>query len=155
FSQAQAAKPKKGGKPAASASAAPETAPAPTPEPTPEPAPKPAPADGADAKPEKKELPDTPPEKGWDTSDTAELPGKTYYFIGARYRLDAIPKFMVNLFVDEGATFVSHIAGFELDIRKDAHTTMPWIAFQTFGFGDTLFHEKGKDDTPQNWTIVD
>src|SRR5262249_24478949 len=42
-----------------------------------------------------------------DTFDVAERPGQTYYFIGLRYGLTVIPKFMVNIFVNEGATFTS------------------------------------------------
>jgi hypothetical protein len=90
-------------------------------------------------------------------TDTKEDPGKKYYFVGGRYRLTVIPQFMVNLFVNEGATFVSHSIGAELDMRKDNQSTIPWIAVQTFGFGDTIFLQKngtGGDGNPGNWSVV-
>jgi hypothetical protein len=90
-------------------------------------------------------------------TQTEELPGKRYIFIGARYRMTAIPQFMVDLFVNEGATFVSHSVGFEVDLRKDNQSTIPWIAYQSFGFGDTLFEQKNGDppvDQDSNWSVV-
>jgi hypothetical protein len=90
-------------------------------------------------------------------TQTEELPGKRYIFIGARYRATVIPQFMVNLFVDEGATFLSHSFGFEVDLRKDNQSTIPWIVYQSFGFGDTLFHQKNPDPTTlpdSNWSVV-
>jgi hypothetical protein len=88
---------------------------------------------------------------------TNELPGKRYYFVGLRYRATAIPQFLVNLFVNEGGTFVSHQVGAELDMRKDGQSTIPWIAFQTFGFGDTLFLQKNGDPNAppgSNYSVV-
>jgi hypothetical protein len=150
-------KPKKKGRkpaPSASASAAPEAAP----EPTPEPAPPPPPASSAEAPSEtpaeSKELPAIPPEKKWDSSDTREEKDKTYYFLGLRYRGTVIPKFFVNLFVNEGATFYSNSVGAELDIRRENHSTVPWIAWTGYGFGDTLFFEKNKPDDPANYSDV-
>jgi hypothetical protein len=95
-----------------------------------------------------------PPEP---SSNTKEEPGQRYYFVGLRYRVTVIPQFMVNLFANEGATFVSHTIGAELDMRKDNQSTIPWIAVQTFGFGDTLFLQKngqGGDTNPGNWSVV-
>jgi hypothetical protein len=147
-------KPKKRTKPAASASAEPAA----TPEPAPDPAPATAPADESTSAPdkaEKKELPVTPPEKsGGDSSDTREDPNKAYYFIGLRYRGTVIPKFMVNLFVNEGSTFYSNTVAGELDIRKDNHSTDVWFGYTGFGFGDTLFWQKDKPDDSSNWTVV-
>jgi hypothetical protein len=148
--QAQTAPKKKGAKPPSTAELAPE------------PAPEPAPAAPADQKPEKSvdkaatsaasEIPTE--ERG---TDTREKPGQRYYFPGLRYRVTAIPQFLVNLFVNEGATFVSHTVGAELDMRKDGQSTIPWIAYQSFGFGDTLFEQKGADhpaSDPSNWSVV-
>jgi len=88
---------------------------------------------------------------------TNEKAGQKYYFVGLRYRATIIPQFMVNLFVNEGATFVSHSIGAELDMRKDGQSTIPWIAYQTFGFGDTLFEQKNGSppaDQASNWSVV-
>lgn len=143
-------KPKPADPAAASATAAPDTPP-----PAETPAPATAPADSASTEAAgAKELPATPPESTWDSSNTAEDPTKTYYFPGLRYRANIIPKFMVNLFVNDGATFFSNVIGGELDIRKDNHSTIPWVAVQTFSFGDTLFFQKGKADLPYNYSDV-
>ena len=156
---AQTAKPKKkGAKPAASASAsATETAPpadtTPPAAPTPSAAPEEAPSASASA-----ELPNTPPEGASDNTVTVEDPLKTYYFVGARYRGTIIPKFLVNAFVNGGDTFYSNLVGLELDIRKDGHSTMPWLALANYGFGNTLFENNGSNGSgPEfagNWTVV-
>ncbi len=90
-----------------------------------------------------------------DPSDVSEKPGQTYYFIGARYRGTVIPKFMMNLFVDEGATVYSNGIGIELDIRKDAYSLIPAISYVEYGTGDIMFLQKGKDrNNAGNWSYV-
>ena len=151
---AQGTKPKKkGAKGAASASAsasapATDTAP-PTPPPAPEPEPAPSASGSASA-----DLPVTPPENAGQPTDTTEEPGKRYYFIGLRYRGNLIPQFLENLFVNDGGTVFSNSIGAELDIRTDNHSTMPWLQYSNYGFGDTLFLQKGKDDVPENYSVV-
>jgi hypothetical protein len=148
---ALAQKPKKKKPPAA------EPAPEPTAETPPPPPPPPADEDTA-KKPDKAATSaaseNAPAEP---STSTKEDPGQKYYFVGLRYRVTVIPRFMVNLFVNEGATFVSHTIGAELDMRKDNQSTIPWIAVQTFGFGDTLFLQKngqGGDGNQSNWSDV-
>ena len=116
---AQTTKPKKkGAKPAASATASVTAAPEPTPEPPPPPPPPPPEAAAADTT-ETKALPaDAAPRSGWDVTDTREDPSKRYYFVGLRYRGDVIPQFLMNLFVDDGATVYSNAVGLELDIAQ-------------------------------------
>jgi hypothetical protein len=139
-------KPKKG-TPAPSASAT-EDAPAPKADPAPTSQPDPEPSASA-TKPTLSAA--APTEPTWDSSDTTEDPMKKYYFVGLRYRFTIIPKFMVNLFADEGATFISHTIGAELDYRGDSHSTIPWITYTSFGTGgDVLFHTKGKDPNLEN-----
>jgi hypothetical protein len=155
---AQTTKPKKkGAKPAASASAsATDAAPAPTPDPAPTPPPTPAAADdtaNSDA-PTKKALPDTPPEKGWDVTDTREDPSKRYYFFGIRYRGDVIPKFVINAFVDGGSTIYSNAVGLELDSRKDGFSTVFNLTLQNYNTGDLLFLQKDKPPTANNYSVV-
>jgi hypothetical protein len=115
------------------------------------------------AAPPSSELPTTPPvaleveHPSQAATFTAETPGKTYYFVGIRYRGTVIPQFLVNLFVNEGATFYSHTIGAELDVRKGGQSTIPWLAYTSYGFGDTLFEQKGADhppSDPNNWTVV-
>jgi hypothetical protein len=102
--------------------------------------------------------PPPPPESKEGTStDVTEQPGKGYWFIGLRYRGDIIPKFMVNLFVDEGATFYSNIIGIEADYRKDNFSMIPALSYEEYGTGGrVLFLQKGKNSQdPGNWSYVD
>jgi hypothetical protein len=96
-----------------------------------------------------------PSEWSTDSTDTAENPNQKYYFIGATYRGTVIPQFMTNLFVDEGGTFYSNMVRVDLDMRKENHSLIPWLAFAEYGTGDTLFLQKGKDKSdPGNWSYV-
>ncbi len=90
-----------------------------------------------------------------DATYTVEDPDKRYYFVGLRYRGTVIPKFIENLFVDEGGTFYSNSIGAEIDIRKGNNSMIPSVTYTSYGTGDTLFLEKGKDATlAQNYSIV-
>src|SRR5262245_41118290 len=60
-----------------------------------------------------------PPKEEWDVYDVTETPGKNYMFVGLRYRGNLIPQFMINMFVDEGATVYTNMIGVEFDLRKD------------------------------------
>lgn len=98
---------------------------------------------------------DTPAEES-PSSDVTEKPGKTYYFIGLRYRGDIVPKFMQNLFVDGGKTLYSNTIGVEADIRKDGFSFIPALSYVEYGTGgDVLYLEKGKDASlAGNWSNV-
>ncbi|HEX3772436.1 MAG TPA: hypothetical protein VHV30_16275 [Polyangiaceae bacterium] len=105
----------------------------------------------------------TPPEAGSesvaaasedDDSNTVEKPGKSYQFVGLRYRGTIVPSFIEHLFVDDGATIYSNTIGAEMDFRKDGKSTILWLQYTEFGFGDTLFLQKGVTDTPNNYSIV-
>jgi hypothetical protein len=152
FALAQTNKPKKGAKPDASASAsASAAAPAPTPDPTPT-TPDTAAASASAAGPQRSAADSALSSD--DPSDVREDPNQKYYFIGLRYRLTIVPQAFESLFVDDGATFVSHAIGAEFDIRKDGHSTIPWIQYTTLGLGDTLFHQKSKPDDTADKTVV-
>ena len=86
-------------------------------------------------------------------TDVSEKDHKTYYFIGARYRGTVIPKFMVNMFVDEGATFYSNMIGIEAEIRKDHFSLIPALNYVEYGFDPVVFLEKGKSGEG-NYSIV-
>jgi hypothetical protein len=126
---------------------------------SPEPAPSPPPTEEETKKPDKaatSAASENTEAEGLNTS-TTELPGKRYYFIGLRYRATVIPQFLVNLFVNEGATFVEHTFGAEVDLRKDNQSTIPWIVYQSFSTPDTLFLQKNGDPPPDqasNWSVV-
>jgi hypothetical protein len=95
-----------------------------------------------------------PPAEVWDVTDGTELPGKRYIFIGARYRGNIIPQFMLNVFVDEGATVYSNTIGLEIEMRKDGFSLIPALSFTEYGTGDILFKEKGAKDIPQNYSFI-
>jgi hypothetical protein len=81
-----------------------------------------------------------------------ELPGKTYLFVGARYRPIIVPKFMMNMFGDGGRTIVAHAFGPEFAIRKNAFEYNLSIWYAGYGMDDTPF--KAKDDGEKAWEIV-
>jgi hypothetical protein len=142
-------KPKKKPKPAddeqpADAAPPPAAEPAPAPEAAPPPPPSTAPAAEAAA-----------PVNDEDRNTYVyEKPTQTYYFIGLRYRATLIPKFMVNLFVNDGSTFASQSFGAEIDIRRDSFSLIPWVTYASYGFGDTLFFQKNQPDAPNNYSDV-
>lgn len=95
-----------------------------------------------------------PPREEWDIKDVDEREGKTYLFVGLRYRGNLIPKFMLNMFVDEGATVYSNTIGMELDIRKDGFSLIPALSYTELGTGDILFKEKGSKEIAGNYNLV-
>ncbi len=95
-----------------------------------------------------------PPPEEWDIKDVDEKEGKSYFFVGLRYRGNIIPKFMINLFVDEGKTVYSNSIGAEFDLRKDGFSLIPAITYTELGTGDILFKEKNSKDIPGNYSLV-
>jgi hypothetical protein len=105
----------------------------------------------------------TPPEAGTESVEavspdddtyTVEKPGKSYTFVGLRYRGTIIPSFLEHLFVDDGGTIYSNSIGAEVDFRKDGKSTILWLQYTEYGFGDTLFLQKNVADTANNYSIV-
>lgn len=82
-----------------------------------------------------------------------ELPGKTYMFVGARYRAIILPKFMMNLFGDGGKTVLIHSVGPEFAVRKNAFEYNLSIWYAGYGMDPTPF--KAKDDGAKAWEIVE
>jgi hypothetical protein len=114
---------------------------------------EPPPAAAGPYEPRAKETTEPPAEK-WDISDVAEAPGKNYTFIGLRYRGNIVPRFMINLFVDEGKTVYSNTIGIELDLRKDGFSLIPALSYTELGTGDILFKEKNSTDIAGNYSLV-
>ncbi len=85
-------------------------------------------------------------------SSPVELPGKTYYGVGLRYRAVIVPKFMINLFGDGGRTVLANGFGPEFTIRKNAfeYNFSAWYA--SYGMDPTPF--KAKSDPADAWEIV-
>jgi hypothetical protein len=82
-----------------------------------------------------------------------ELPGKTYLFVGARYRAIILPKFMMNLFGDGGKTLLIHGIGPEFSIRKNAFEYNLSVWYAGYGMSPTAF--KAKDDGVNAWEVVE
>lgn len=82
-----------------------------------------------------------------------ELPGKTYLFVGARYRAIILPKFMMNLFGDGGKTVLIHSVGPEFAVRKNAFEYNLSIWYAGYGMDSTPF--KAKDDGEKAWELVE
>ncbi|MDQ2642189.1 MAG: hypothetical protein M3020_00115 [Myxococcota bacterium] len=82
-----------------------------------------------------------------------ELPGRTYYFVGARYRLIVVPKFIVGLFGDGGKTVSVQSGGAEFGIRKDGfeYNFGAWLA--AYSMDPTTF--KAKSDGEDAWELVE
>jgi hypothetical protein len=95
-----------------------------------------------------------PPPDVWDIKDVEEAPGKSYFFVGLRYRGNVIPTFMLNLFVDEGKTIYTNMIGVEFEIRKDGFSLIPALSYHELGTGDILFRQKNTKDEPQNYSLV-
>jgi hypothetical protein len=162
------AAPKKGAKPkhpppdsSAAAPAASSSSPEPAAAPAPEPSAAAPAASAADSTPPKAEAAaagaaatteTTKP--AVDITNTKEDPDTRYYFLGLRYRGTIVPQFLENLFVDEGGTIYSNTFGVELDMRKGGQSMIPWIVFQDYSMGDTLFHQKGQTTIPGNYSVV-
>ena len=150
---------KKGPKPAASASAS-----APATESAPEETTTAAAAASTESPPPPAESASAPAENGAapaetevaadDITNTVEATGKTYHYVGLRYRGTVIPSFLEHLFVDDGGTVYSNSIGAEVDFRKDAKSAILWLQYTEYGFGNTLFLQKGQADVENNYTIV-
>jgi hypothetical protein len=97
---------------------------------------------------------DPPDAEDKSSSNVTEKPGKTYYFVGARYRGTIIPQAFMKLFVRGGATVYSNTVGIEVDIRKDGFSMIPSLTYTEYGTGDILFLERGKPETANNWSVV-
>lgn len=95
-----------------------------------------------------------PPREEWNIKDVEEKEGKTYLFVGLRYRGNLVPKFMLNMFVDEGKSIYTNTIGAELDIRKDGFSLIPALSYAELGTGDILFKEKGSKDIAGNYNLV-
>ena len=93
------------------------------------------------------------PELAGTGDSPVELPGKTYQFVGFRYRGIIVPKFMMNLFGDGGTTVYIHSFGPEFAIRRDGFEYQFALWFANYAMGPTPF--KAKDDPVEGWEIVE
>jgi hypothetical protein len=82
-----------------------------------------------------------------------EEPGKTYRFVGLRYRGIIVPKFMMNLFGDGGRTVYNHAFGPEFTIRKDGFEYVFSLWYASYAMKPTPF--KASSDPEAAWEIVE
>ena len=99
-----------------------------------------------------KEEETTPPETASGESSAVEEPGRTYYFVGARYRGIIIPKFMMNFFGEGGRTVYVNGFGPEVGIRKDGFEYNLSIWYAPYSMVKTPF--KASNDEIDAWEIV-
>jgi hypothetical protein len=82
-----------------------------------------------------------------------ETPGKTYMFMGVRYRNVMIPQFVQNLFADGGKGLYAHTPGLEFAIRRDKFEYQLFAMLGLYHLDDVPF--KGKSDDNDAWEIID
>jgi hypothetical protein len=110
-------------------------------------------ADDAPKKEDAKTPPIEPPaEEGADPDTPNEERGKTYHFVGLRYRGIIVPQFMMGLFGDGGRTVYVDAFGPEFTIRKDGFEYVFSLWFADYGMQDTPF--KASSDENDAWEIV-
>ncbi len=95
-----------------------------------------------------------PPGEKWDIYDVEEVPGRSYMFVGLRYRGNIIPAFMLGLFLDEAKTIYTNQIGVEFDLRKDGFSLIPALTYHEIGTGDLLFKQKNTPDIVGNYSLV-
>jgi hypothetical protein len=81
-----------------------------------------------------------------------ELPNKTYYFVGMRYRGLLMPKFMMNLFGDGGTSVYSNALGPEFTVRRNNFEYVLSAWWADYSMSPTPF--KASTDSEQAWEIV-
>jgi hypothetical protein len=98
---------------------------------------------------EKDKAPEPPPATDW---DPLEKDGKSYRFVGMRFRNVIVPKFILNLFSDGGATVNVFTFGPELSTRKEGLEIDLALSYADYSMNPFLF--KGKNDADDAWEIV-
>jgi len=89
-----------------------------------------------------------------DPHDPREKPDRTYYFIGARWRQNYLPKFMLNLFVSGGPKKVWVPSfGLEGTMRRNGFDTTVYLTYADWSMDAFAF--KGKDEAANAWEIVE
>ena len=94
-------------------------------------------------------------EEAGTTSDSSpvEEKGKSYQFVGLRYRGIIVPKFMMDMFGEGGDGVYVHAFGPEFAIRRDNFEYNFSIWYADYGMDPTPF--KAKDDPIEAYEIVE
>lgn len=88
-----------------------------------------------------------------DSNSPVEDAGKTYNFVGARYRLIVVPKFIISMFADGGTTVAVHSGGPEFGVRKAGFEFNFALWLAGYGMDPTPF--KAKTDGEDAWELVE
>ena len=88
-----------------------------------------------------------------ESSSPIEDAGKTYNFVGARYRLIVVPKFIIGMFADGGTTVAVHAGGPEFGVRKAGFEFNFALWLAGYGMDPTPF--KAKSDGESAWELVE
>jgi len=79
--------------------------------------------------------------------DTKEDPTKAYRYVGVRYRHAIIPRAILNLFTDGGATVGVPMGGLEFGTRRDRLEYIFSLSYADYSKGEMLFKGKGQPVT--------
>ncbi|WP_437288510.1 hypothetical protein [Sorangium sp. So ce406] len=108
-------------------------------------------AQGDETPGEKDKEPEAAPEPA-DANAPLEKDGKAYKFIGVRFRNVIVPKFMINLFADGGASVNVFTFGPEFTTRKNGLELDLALSYADYSMDPFLF--KGKNDDQFAWEMV-
>ncbi|XYH98850.1 hypothetical protein ACMHYB_03545 [Sorangium sp. So ce1128] len=92
------------------------------------------------------------PEEAPSDNAPLEKDGKAYKFIGMRFRNVIVPKFMINLFADGGASVNVFTFGPEFTTRKNGLELDLSLSYADYSMDPFLF--KGKNDDQFAWEMV-
>lgn len=96
--------------------------------------------------------PTSPPDTSDQTDGIFELPGETYYFLGARYRLQVVPQFVQHWFAEGGETLWVNTPGIEFAIRQDGFEYNFFGMLGFYSMADVPF--KGNSDVEAAWETI-
>ncbi len=75
-----------------------------------------------------------------------ELPDQSYWFLGMRFRNFIVPKFMINIFVEGGATVNAFTFGPELTYRRGPLELDMALSYADYSMDPFMFKEKSEPD---------
>lgn len=105
----------------------------------------------AEEEPAREEI-SSPPDSKNRGSGIWEDPKETYYFVGARYRMQVVPEFVQHWFAEGGETLIVHTPGVEFGIRQDG------FEYNIFGmlgmYNMTNVPFKGNTDVELAWETI-
>ena len=85
-------------------------------------------------------------------AESEARPGKSHIFLGLRYRGIVLPKFMMNLFGEGGATIYVNSFGPELAVQRDDFEYVLSVWYANYAMWPTPFRGKGEGD--EDWELV-